>query len=174
MSIVSDPLAVAAQALADAFYALDREWNATMEQIEDPDESEALNRALCDSYPFGRSVEDLSAEVGEWAQTVADLMANRPTVIDLAVKEIGDDLDALTADLASGEAETPPNEAYRNWQNGGLGGEVGRVGGIFTPTVLKQLQTVLLAINTGHPGQVHSAAEQFAREFRVARGVSRS
>ncbi len=174
MSIVPDPLAVAAQNLADAFSALDREWNATMEQIEDVDASEALNQALCEGFPLGRSIDDLAAETSVWAEKVAEVMANRPTVIELTAKELGDDIDKLSADLTASDAQVPTDVAYRRWQNGGLGGEPGRVGGIFTPTVLAHLKAVLLAVSDGHPQQIHRAADEFARAFRAARLTSRS
>lgn len=162
----SDPLAKAAKDLADIIYRLDREWDAAGEAIDDDDERDALRTALEQGFPFTQSLEDVSAAAADWAEHVAEVMAKRPTVLGMVAKEIAGDVMKLATDLNKREPDKDPDAAHRDWQNGGLGAETGRVGGIFTPTVMLSLARLLVAIDEGK--QVHEKANELAREYRKA------
>jgi hypothetical protein len=111
--------------------------------------------------------------MAEWSERVDRVMKNQPTVLQLVAQEIGEDVANVTADLAGREADKPADVAYRGWQNGMLGGQIGRFGGIFTPTVAGGLRDLLLAVDGGDASAVAKAADELARDFRVARRASR-
>lgn len=168
------PLASAVSDLSDLLYRVAREWEAVEQEITDPDQRDALTVALSNGYPLGKDLNDLQAEVAEWAEHVGRVMDARPSVLDLVVAEISDDVRRVTTDLAKEQKGTPTDDAYRVWQNGGLSGEVGRLGGIFTPSVAAQIADLLQAIAGGDPGQIHHNADRFARAYRTARKASQT
>lgn len=168
------PIVQTVNNIRDLLYRLGREWEAAEEEIEDPDERDALHLALCAGYPLGRDIDDLVAELDSWSEHVEQVLAARPTVLQLVADEIGDDVRRVTDDLAGRNSDESPDDAYRGWQNGGLGGEPGRVGGIFTPTVASGLRTLLLAIDGGDAEQIQRNADWLARVFRHARRQSQA
>jgi hypothetical protein len=163
------PMVKTLQDIRDLLYRLAREWEATVEEIEDPDASEALNIALSDGYPFGRDIDELVAEADAYVEHVERVLDKLPTVLQLVASELAEDTKRVTDDVASRNAGETPDDAYRGWQNGGLGGEVGRVGGIFTPTVTTELRNLLLAIDGGDAELIQQNADRFSRTYRNAR-----
>ena len=166
-------LAQAAQDLADILYRVDREWTYLIEHIDDQDLQDAVRRALEDGFPLGKALEDASAEAAEWAERLAVLAGHMPSVLSLVAVELADDVDALVADAKKNRPGEDVDEVYRVWQNGGLGGVVGRIGGIFTPTVLSTLAALLQQIHHSDDGRVREAAIEFCRALRAARQASR-
>ena len=158
--------------LADVLNRLSLAWDYAAEQIDDQLEQDALNVALSEGYPLGRDLAEAAAEAGEWVEHVEQVMSRPPAVLELVAKEITGDVQQVTADLAKEEA--PTDEAYRKWQNGGLGGEVGRFGGVFTPGIAERVAALLLAVNSGDTTQINKSAERLARQYRVASRASRT
>lgn len=167
-------VAVAARDLADILYRLDREWNAVLDGIADADQRDAMKRALEQGFPLGKNLPAASSEAAEWATRLYDLAGDLPSVLSLVADELADDVDALVTDAAKNQPGSDPNEVYRNWQNGGLSGVVGRVGGIFTPAVLSALALLIRKIHQDGDGTLRQAADEFGHVYRAARQVSES
>lgn len=166
------PIVNTVQDLRDQIYRLAREWEAAEEEIEDLDAREALHLALSAGYPLGMDLDELVVELDTYAEHVEQVMSNQPTVLQLVADELGEDVRRVTEDAAERNADETADDAYRGWQNGGLGGEVGRVGGIFTPTVTSDLRMLMLAIDGGDPEQIQRNADRLARTYRHARRQS--
>lgn len=166
------PILKTVQDLRDLLYRLAREWEAAEEEIEDLDAREALHLALSNGYPLGMDLDELVAAMDVYAEHVGQVMDNQPTVLQLVADELGEDVRRVTGDLAERNTDETADDAYRGWQNGGLGGEVGRIGGIFTPTVTSGLRMLMLAIDGGDPEQIQRNADRLARTYRLARRQS--
>lgn len=161
------PLVKIAADLARGFQELGRAWETAEEAIDDDDDREALHQALCEKYPYRRDVDELAVEAAEWADHVEEVMARPPRVLQLVANEITADVEKVAEDLVKAGTK-PADDAYRSWQNGGLGGEVGRFGGVFTPSIAEQLAALLLAVHSGELQQITTSAEQLARGYRAA------
>lgn len=172
MNTTTHPLTELAGKLATVLHDLARAWAAAEEEIDDHDQQDALHNALSKGYPLGVDLDDAAAAAGEWAEHVEQVMNAQPTVLQLVADEIGKDVAAVNKTCAKDGPD--PDEAYRNWQNGGLSGEVGRFGGIFTPSLIANLGMLLLAIDNGDTDRIENSADQFARAYRSARVHSRT
>jgi hypothetical protein len=101
-----DPLLKTVRDLRDLLYRMAREWEATVEEVDDPDASEALTIALSKGYPLGSDIDELVAAMDEWAEHVEQVLDTRPSALQLAAAEINADGPAagltprVTADLA--------------------------------------------------------------------------
>ena len=166
------PIVATLEDIRDLVYRLGREWEATVEEIEDPDASEALTIALAKGYPLGKDINDLAAELDSYLDHVRQTLDNLPTVLQLVAAEIEEDNQKLAADLTERDKSKSTDEAYQDWQTGGLGGEPGRIGGIFTPTVTAQLSALLLAIDGGDTELIQKNADRLGRAYRSARRQS--
>lgn len=169
------PVGVAARKLADQVYTLDREVDAAQDEIQDEDDREALAAALAAGFPFTSPIGDAAIAVESWAAHVEYLLKYPPSVLTLAADELGRDSDALVTDQKKDRqpGTVLVDDWYRGHQNGGLGGEPGRVGGCFAPTVLTALANLLREVHAGRrDGGTQRAARAFASAYRNSRKQS--
>src|SRR3954451_22193636 len=170
----SDPLVIAAQTLQDALYRVDRENDSVRSDIHSDDERDAFEKAIAQQFPFGLPLQEVSFKAQAWTEHCAGVMESRPTVFALVAEELDADADELVARANREQPGEDADKVYRQDQNGGLGGEPGRVGGIFTPTVLAQLAAVARAVDGGDIAQVREAFGEFCVDYRRARKNSRT
>lgn len=165
----------AARTVADAVYRLSREWESLFEGIDDPDQQDAMRRALEHGFPFGKSLEDVEAEAGTWVEHLHTLASAAPSVLSLVAGQLADDVDLLV-DRAHKDARDRDRDADEVIQEiyNGIGGEVGRIAGIFTPTVVSALAALMQEIHHSGDGKITDVAAEFARAYRAARHTSRS
>ncbi len=167
-------ITAAAQGLTDALYRLDREWQDLFDNIDDPDLQDAVRRALEEGFPLGKALEVASGEAAIWVDRLAALARNMPSVLALVAAELADDVDKVVAEAKKKDPDCNVDEWFQNWQNGGLGGVVGRVGGVFTPAVISALAALMQEIHLTGTGRIRQAAAEFAHVYRAARRLSRS
>ncbi len=167
------PVADAAGALADVLYRIEREWEATIEQTDDPDQQDAVRSVLEQQYPLGKDLLEVGAAARAWAEHLASFDGTRISVVSLVAAEILDDVSELALDMQRRDKDRGVDEHMRVLVNNGLGGICGMVAGIFTPTVLVALSRLLKEIHHGS-GHVTETAAEFARAYRDSRRQSRT
>lgn len=164
-----NPVAKAAQDLADVLYHLGQEYEHA---VDTADDSPAVVDAIGVKYPFPKPLPEMAGLVGDWAEHVRKVADNPPGLLAGVAEQLRGDTGKVRDHLNSKRPhDNSPSaeESFKNWQTGGLGGMVGDYAAAFGLEFGDRLADLLDAVAAG--GDTEEAAKAVARTIRAGRAL---